>query len=88
MGIGDLETYKFYFTPKKEGKYIVTGIVFYDGKRTFEKSTVINVERKGFGWESVKTILIYLVLIVLIAYLAYRINKEQKRNRKKWEMKI
>ncbi|MGY4884735.1 MAG: hypothetical protein ACP5NZ_04120 [Nanobdellota archaeon] len=87
VGIGEIEPFKFYFTPKKEGKYIVTGIVFYDGKRTFEKSTVINVERKGLGWDVVKNVLIYLILIILIAYLAYRIRKEQKRNKRRREIK-
>lgn len=82
VAIGELETFKFYFTPRKEGRYIVTGKVFYDGKRTFEKSTVINVERKGFGWENIKMILIYLALILAIAYLAYKINREKSKNRR------
>lgn len=84
--IGKVETFKFYFTPRKEGKYIVTGMVFYDGKRTFEKSTVINVENPGFGWNSIKTVLIYLILISAIAYLAYRIKKEQRKNKRRKEI--
>lgn len=83
VDMGEIESFKFYFTPTKEGRYIVTGMVFYDGKRTFEKSTVINVERNGFNWNTLKNILIYLILISAIAYLAYRIREEQKRN-KKW----
>jgi hypothetical protein len=81
VGIGELETFKFYFTPKTEGTYIVTGIVLYDGKRTFEKSTVINVERGGFIWSKLKMPLIYLLLIIAISYLAYRIKKEKKKNK-------
>jgi len=77
VDIGEQETFKFYFTPRKEGKYIVNGIVLYGGKRTFDKSTVINVEKKGFDWKDIKTILIYATLIIGIAYLAYRINKEK-----------
>jgi hypothetical protein len=87
VDIGKLDTFKFYFTPKKEGRYIVTGIVLYDGKRTFEKSTVINVEKKGFGWSTIKMPLIYLLLIIAIAYLAYRIRKEEKRNKKMRELR-
>ena len=87
VDIGKLETFKFYFTPKKEGRYIVTGIVLYDGKRTFEKSTVINVEKKGFGWNTIKMPLIYLILIIAIAYLAYRIKKEEKRNKQIKELR-
>lgn len=75
--IGERETFKFYFTPKEEGRYIVNGVVFYDGKRTFEKSTVINVEKDGIKWGKIKIYLIYLILIVAIAYLAYRIKREK-----------
>lgn len=82
VDIGEQETFKFYFTPRKEGKYIVNGIVLYDGKRTFDKNTVINVERKGFGWDNIKTILIYAVLIIGIAYLAYRIKQEKTLKKK------
>jgi hypothetical protein len=82
--IGDRETFKFYFTPRKEGRYIVTGIALYDGKRTFEKSTVINVERDGLNWGKLKMFFIYLILILAIAYLAYRIRKEKKEDKIKW----
>ncbi len=82
--IGERETFKFYFTPKEEGRYIVNGVVFYDGKRTFEKSTVINVEKSGIDWSKLKIYLIYLILIVAIAYLAYKIKKEKSIEIKKW----
>lgn len=85
VSIGEIETFKFYFTPRKEGKYIVTGMVFYDGKRTFEKSTVINVEKKGFDIGVIRTILIYLILLIFIAYLAYKIKKEKRRNNLRWK---
>jgi len=84
VNIGDRETFKFYFTPRSEGRYIVNGFVFYDGKRTFEKSTVINVERTGINWNTLKNILIYLILILIIAYLAYRIKKEKTKENEIW----
>jgi hypothetical protein len=87
VDIGGLQTFKFYFTPKKEGKYIVNGMVLYDGKRTFEKSTVINVERKGFGLDQLKMPLIYLVLIVAIAFLSYKIKQEKTKHKKMREIK-
>lgn len=83
VNIGKRETFKFYFTPRSEGKYIVNGVVFYDGKRTFEKTTVINVERTGLTWSTIKTILIYLILLIAIAYLAYRIKKEKDKEKKR-----
>jgi hypothetical protein len=79
--INKTETFKFYFTPKEIGKYIVNGYIVYDGKRTFEKSTVINVQKKKFGWEDVKMISIYAVLIFVIAYFAYKINKEKNKRK-------
>jgi hypothetical protein len=82
VDIGKLQTFKFYFTPKKEGKYIVNGIVLYDGKRTFEKSTVINVERKGFSFNQLKMPLIYFILILAISFLAYKIKQEKKKRLK------
>ncbi len=83
VGIGESNTFKFYFTPKTPGKYIVNGRVFYDGKRTYEKSAVINVRESGFKIKSLKMPLIYLVLIIAIAFLMYRINKEKKEHWKK-----
>jgi len=82
VNINGVQTFKFYFTPQKEGKYIVNGVVMYDGKRTFEKSTVINVEGQGFGWNQIKTILIYTVLILAIAFIAYKIRQEKNKHKK------
>lgn len=81
--IGERETFKFYFTPTSEGKYIVNGFVFYDGKKTFEKGTVINVNRTGINWNKIKIYIVYLGLIVAISYLGYRINKERLKNKKR-----
>ena len=58
---------------------------FTSGKRTFEKSTVINVEKKGFDIGIIRTILIYLILLIVIAYLAYKIKKEKRRNNLRWK---
>lgn len=82
VNVGGKETFKFYFTPKSEGKYIVNGAVFYDSKRTFEKSAVINVEGTGIKWDKIKIYLIYIILIILIAYLAYKIKREKSRGKK------
>ncbi len=32
VDMGESNTFKFYFTPKIQGKYIVSGRVFYDEK--------------------------------------------------------
>jgi hypothetical protein len=88
VDMGDIQTFKFYFTPQKEGRYIVNGVVMYDGKRTFEKSTVINVEGRGLGWDQIKMILIYVVLILAIAFIAYKIRQEKNKHKKMRSMRI
>jgi len=76
--IDNSTTFNFYFTPKEKGKYIVSGRVFYEGKRTYEKSAVINVKPSGFKLSSLFIPLIYLILIILIAFMLYKINKEKR----------
>ena len=83
VGIGDTNEFNFYFTPRKVGKYIVTGRVFYSGKRTFEKSAIINVRDTGFKISKLKMPVIYLILIALIAFLFYKIQKERDIYKKK-----
>jgi hypothetical protein len=88
VDMGGVQTFKFYFTPQKEGRYIVNGVVMYDGKRTFEKGTVINVERKIFGWNQIKMILIYVILILAIAFIAYKIRQEKNKHKNMRGMRI
>jgi hypothetical protein len=78
VSIGESDEFNFYFTPKEIGKYILTGRVFYDGKRTFEKSTIINVKDAGFDINKLKMPAIYLALLTLIAFLLYKIKKEKE----------
>jgi len=78
--IGEIEKFNFFFTPKKPGKYIISGRVFYSGKKTFESSTSLNVVSKKFQLEfrSIVIGLISLILFLLIATLLYKIRKERK----------
>jgi hypothetical protein len=70
--------FQIYFTPQTEGKYILSGRVFYDSKRTFEKSAIINVQSSGFDFVKMITYIIYGLLIAGIAYLIYRIRIERR----------
>jgi hypothetical protein len=78
--IGESYSFDSYFVPKKQGKYTVSGRVFYNGKRTFESSSVIEI----FGsWINVnlKTILLslaYIVIGLMIFIFIYKIRKERK----------
>ena len=56
-----------------------TGRVFYDRKRTFESSTVINVKPKEFGWKEFLLTSIYILLMIFIVLLFYKIRKEKRR---------
>lgn len=82
VNIEDTKEFDFYFTPQKVGKYIVSGRVFYDGKRTFEKNAIINVRDTGFRWNNLIRPLVYVLLILGISYLLYKINQEKKSFKK------
>jgi len=77
--ISEIANFTFYTTPKKAGKYIASGRVFYDKKRTFESSTIINVKPKKFGLKQILINVVYLSLMILIGFLIYKIRKEKRR---------
>lgn len=75
--INEQDNFQFYFTPKKAGKYIISGRVFYDGKRTYEQSTILNI-KPGSTLSSILKITSYIILIVIISILLYKIRKERR----------
>ncbi len=75
--IGKSTQFQFYFTPKKPGRYIISGRVFYDNKKTFEKATIVNVKSSHFNWKNFLKESIYIILIIGIIYLIYKIKKEK-----------
>jgi len=77
--IGEITNFTFFFTPKKTGKYIASGRVFYYKKRTFESSTVINVNPKKLGYKQAILTVVYFVILFFIFRLLYKIRKEKKR---------
>jgi len=81
--ISGVTNFTFYTTPKKAGKYIASGRVFYDKKRTFESSTIINVRQKEFGLKQILINVSYLLLMILIGFLIYKIKKEKRRYQRK-----
>lgn len=77
VDLDTVEPFSFFFTPKDPGKYLISGRVFYDGKRTYEQTAVLNVRPKGsFFWNLLKSIA-YIILIIIIAVLIYMIRKER-----------
>jgi hypothetical protein len=70
--------FSLYFTPNMPGKYIVSGRVFYNKKRTFESSAVMNVNPKKFGLKSALIYIVYAVLVIGAGLLVYKIRKERR----------
>jgi hypothetical protein len=73
------EIFDFYFTPRNQGRYILTGRIFYDKKRTFEKSVIFNVAKKGISFMEILTYILYILTIIGIVILIYKIRKEREK---------
>jgi len=76
--VSEIQEFNVFFTPKKVGKYIISGRVFYANKKTFESSAILETISKKFKLSSLIAPLIYLLLILLILFLFYKIRKEKK----------
>jgi len=81
IAIAEIMPFDFYFTPKKPGKYIISGRVFYSGKRTFESSSSLEVVQKSSKFQflsQVFLVLIYVILIFIIIIFLYKIRREKR----------
>lgn len=74
--VNSLSNFTFFFTPSKSGRYVVSGKVFYDKKRTFESSAVINAVKYGAGFLDY---IIYALILATAIYFYYRIRKERRK---------
>ena len=74
VSIDDIEKFYFYFTPERSGKYVISGRVYYSGKKTFESSAVLEVIGNNFSIMPV----VYVLFIIFIGILFYKIRKERK----------
>lgn len=75
--IEEQDIFQFYFSPKKAGKYVISGRVFYDSKRSYEQSTILNV-RPGSSILPVLKVIAYIILVAFISILLYKIRKERR----------
>lgn len=73
--VGKIGFFHFYFTPKRNGMYLVSGRVYYSGKQTYESSIKINVVSDSFFNSIIPYI--YWALIVVIIFLFLKILKEK-----------
>ncbi len=78
-----------YYTPKRPGRYTVSGAVYYSGKITYEKGTVINVLPLGSLPEEANPIEKNLsfagAAILIILTLLYLAHSSRKNNASKYE---
>jgi len=74
-----------FFTPKKPGKYEVSGKVLYNKKITFEKGTIINVNTRAYPRLITRynflPVLLYVIILGVVVFLILRIRRERKRRR-------
>jgi len=81
--IDNQTNFQFYFTPRKAGKYIISGRVFYDNKRTYEQSAILNVNPDSNILKSLAKSASYIILITIILALLFKIRNERKNYFKK-----
>jgi len=81
---GQTASIETFFNPTEPGQYIVAGRVLYNGKLTYQKSTIINVQgplliaAKSFGGP------LLLIIILIILLLLFIIRKRRRASRRGW----
>jgi hypothetical protein len=83
VGVGDVEGFPFYFTPDKSGKYIISGRIYYDGKRTYEKSIILDVYGEGIDLDIRFLGSMFLSIFVAVMFFIVRKQKRDYRRRMK-----
>ena len=76
--VGQTINFTLFFEPKDIGRHVASGRVFYDKKRTYESSSIINVilpEKKDVSFLP----LVYVLIIAVIIFLVWKINREKKK---------
>lgn len=75
---GELTNITVFFTPKKLGKYEISGRILYNNKLTFEKSSILNVNE---GQEALGFNMIYIAVIIIIILLLLILIKRRRKER-------
>jgi hypothetical protein len=75
---GETNNFTLYFTPVKIGRYVASGRIFYDKKRTFESSTTVNVAASDTSFKQILMVMIYIAVLVIILILFFKIRKERR----------
>ena len=77
--VGESTNFTMHFTPQKEGRYIISGRVIYDNKRSFEGSSVLTVTKREE--ENVWLYASYFVIALIIVFLLWKIRRTKKGRR-------
>ncbi|MCW8965913.1 MAG: heme exporter protein CcmD [Candidatus Pacearchaeota archaeon] len=75
--MSEIEKFNFYFTPNSVGKYIISGRIFYSGKKTFESSTAIDIVSNGLNLNMMLWG-VYGFFFVAIGLLFFKVRKERR----------
>jgi len=84
--VGSTANLTVYYTPERTGRYEVNGVVYYSGKITYEKGTIINVLPKG-AYQKLAPLkieqfifgVVVFVLLILCVWVLKR-NSEDKEH--------
>lgn len=89
VGPGESVELESFFTPQEPGSYVVRGTVVYEGKRTAEKSIVVDVPESGFGDAGenlaadssvvIATVLFFMVLLGIVLLVLVEEKKKRRR---------
>ncbi|MBN2422476.1 hypothetical protein JXB41_04575 [Candidatus Woesearchaeota archaeon] len=76
----ETKTFEAYFRPQEISQYYISGRVLYNNKLTYEKSTVLNVDKEkpegAFPWLA----LIAITIAILFLLIMIKKKKSQKHN--------
>ncbi len=66
----ETKTFEAYFRPQEISQYYISGRVLYNNKLTYEKSTVLNVDKEKpagrFSWLALITIIVVILFLMII----------------------
>jgi len=82
VSAGTEEDISVFYSPIESGRHVLSGRVTYNKKLTFEKSSVLNVEKGVDVKESFNffPLLLYLIIVVTILFIARKIFKEKRKH--------
>ncbi len=88
--IGKTVNLTAYYTPQNPGRYTINGVVYYSGKMTYEKGTIINVsptEKLSGSVNSLEKRMVLLGLLAFFLITLYLWNRAKNSGYKDYDLK-